>query len=259
MPGINHLLSAGAPGSGLAAGSKHIAGFASLNYRLSPHPAFPQDRETTAPSHLRVARHPDHLRDVQAALLLLHEKFGVGAAGMPYVLYGHSAGATLALQVVMGEGAIPAGDGAAASGGAAVVSAPAGIPMPVAVVGFEGVYDLRGLNDRKGGAYGTLWAGAFGPDERGWDVASPARFRGGFKERWGKAGKLVVLAYSPEDELVDMGEIDAMEKTLREDGVHILTYRDLKGGHDEVVVDGRYVARVMDQTIEELHRLEKTG
>ncbi|KAK1770513.1 alpha/beta-hydrolase [Phialemonium atrogriseum] len=232
-------------GGGTTARPSRIAGIASLDYRLSAHPSFPQDPSREPPSRLRSARHPDHVRDVHAALALLGREFGLGAGaeGTPYVLFGHSCGATLALQVLMGEWVQD--------------REPERVPLPAAVVGFQGMYDLAGLNARFGGAYGELLSGAFGPDEAVWEAVSPARFRGSFRGNWGADPGLAVLAYSPQDELIDMAEIDVMEMVLRDDGLDVLAFRDLEGGHDEVWEDGRHLGRVLLRTIEELDRLGK--
>ncbi|OIW29714.1 alpha/beta-hydrolase [Coniochaeta ligniaria NRRL 30616] len=219
-----------------------IAGFASLDYRLSPHPEFPQDAATTPPAKLRVAKHPDHLADVRCALAFLRREYGVGhgEGETPYVLYGHSCGATLAWQVVMGvECGGPVGRDA--------------VPMPAAVVGFQGMYDLVGLNRRFKGAYRDMIAGAFGDDEEVWKEVSPVHFKGKFSETWTGCEKgVAVLAYSPQDEWIDMPEIDGMEARLKEEanaGIHVQTRRDLTGGHDEVAESGRTVATVLVQSI----------
>jgi kynurenine formamidase len=221
--------------------SSRIAGFASLNYRLSPHPLFTQDTATTPPFAARVARHPDHLDDVVSGLRFLKRQLGVGGE---YVLFGHSAGAFLAYQALLG----PALRGS--PGGADVV-------LPAAVVGFEGIYDLAGLDGRMGGAYAGFIEAAFGEDRGAWRDASPATAAGSFGEWAGLQGpRLAVLAHSVDDELVDTPELGTMEERLRRDGVRdMLVFRDLKGGHFDVVEDGSF-ARVLLRTLDELARLE---
>merc|ERR1712000_728938 len=83
----NHLINSGriSPNS--------VAGFTSIDYRLSAHPDHPQDPANTPAASLRDARHPDHIRDVQSAIGFLKEEYGMGE---DYVLIGHSAGATQA-------------------------------------------------------------------------------------------------------------------------------------------------------------------
>lgn len=190
-----------------------------------------------------MARHPDHLDDVVAGLRFLQGRLGLGSGGAGYVLFGHSAGATLAYQALLGP---------------AATFAP-----PTAVVGFEGIYDLVGLDGRMGGGYAGFIEPAFGRDRAAWEEASPATAPGSFGSWAGQQGggpRLAVLAHSADDELVDMPEVDAMEKRLRGDGVRdILVFRDLKGGHFDVLNDGSF-ARVLVKTLGELRRLRaETG
>ena len=122
------------------------------------------------------------------------------------------------------------------------------------------MYDLPALNSRSGDVYRGLLKGAFGLDEDVWADVSPALFGGSFRAGWGgdRARKrIVTLAYSPQDELIDMPEIDAMERMLRRDDLCVLTYRDLEGLHDEVWQNGRHIARVLRETIDKLDKLDK--
>jgi len=188
---------------------------------------------------------------VRSALAYLGRELGIGngEGETPYVLWGHSCGATLALQVVMGIEVAGPGRGE--------------VPMPAAVVGLQGMYDLVGLNGRFSGAYGEMIAGAFGWDEEIWKRVSPARFEGRFSDTWGAHAKgrgIVMLAYSGEDEWIDMSEIDAMEERLKREadgGLHVMTRRDLTGGHDAVAEDGRAVATVLMETVTGLDNLER--
>lgn len=214
-----------------------VAGFASINYRLSPHPAFTQDAATTPPFAARAARHPDHLDDVVSGLRFLQQRLGVGS---DYVLFGHSAGATLAYQALLGQ----ASD----------------VTLPAAAVGFEGIYDLAGLDGRMGGGYAGFMEAAFGTDRAAWRDASPATAPGSFGVWAGQgAPRLAVLAHSADDELVDMPEVETMERRLKGDGVKdVLVFQDLKGGHFDVLNDGSF-ARVLVKTLEELKRLKSPG
>ncbi|KUI71177.1 Kynurenine formamidase [Cytospora mali] len=235
-PTINALLDPSSPTTHhLPSARTRVAGFASINYRLSPHPSFAQDLATTPAFAARTARHPDHLDDVLSGLRFLQARFGFGGG---YVLFGHSAGACLSYQALLGGGG---GD----------------VALPVAAVGLEGIYDLVGLDERMGGAYSSFIEAAFGTDREGWRGASPATAEGSFGGWSGGAGRLAVLAHSPDDELVDMPEVDAMERRLRGDGVsNVLVFRDLKGGHFDVLNDGSF-ARVLVETLRELERLDK--
>lgn len=186
------------------------------------------------------------------------------------MLFGHSAGACLAYQTLLGRSCLGGGPGGESKdededGFDDVV-------RPAAAVGFEGIYDLRGLDARMGGAYASFLEPAFGPDVGGaWDAASPATAAGSYGA-WcsggsygdggdgdgdGAPGRLAVLAHSPGDELVDMAECDAMEARLRADGVpEVRVFRDLEGGHFDVLNDGSF-ARVLVRTWEELERLDR--
>lgn len=151
------------------------------------------------------------------------------------MLLGHSAGATLALQLLMGSTALK---GAAA---------PTDVALPKAIVGLEGIYDLQGLVDRLGPAYGELFIGAFG-DAATWSDVSPMRFTKGFQSSW-KDGQLVVLGWGPDDELIDRPEIEGMAERLRTDKVRTVLFQDLKGTHDGMWEDGRPFADVILQTL----------
>lgn len=167
-------------------------------------------------------------------LRFLHRQLGLGS---DYVLFGHSAGATLAYQALLSP------------------PAAADVALPAAVVGFEGIYDLVGLDERMGGGYAGFIEGAFGADRAAWREASPTTAAGSFGVWAGQKGsRLAVLAHSANDELVDMPEVETMERRLRADGVRdLLVFRDLKGGHFDVLNDGSF-ARVLVKTLEELGR-----
>lgn len=181
-----------------------------------------------------------------AGLRFLQAQF---AFGSDYVLFGHSAGAFLSYQVLLGDACLGNADGHG--------DRFEDVKRPVAVVGFEGIYDLAGLNRRMAGGYAGFLEAAFGRDEAGsWDAASPATGSGSFRGWCEGGGKLAVLAQSPDDELVDMPECDTMEARLKRDSVtNLRVYRDLKGGHFEVLHDGSF-ARIIAETWAELERLD---
>ncbi|CAK7206955.1 Kynurenine formamidase [Sporothrix eucalyptigena] len=258
VPAMNLLLAADSS----YVDRSRIAGFASIGYRLSPHPEFPQDPATTPVAHLRVARHPDHTNDVHAGLNALARDGDATQAGSPadylandrYIVYGHSCGAFLAFQLWS--------------------EASENDSKPPCIIGLEGIYDLRGFVERggspeHGGGPGTGFAaaletiaeGAFGSDRKVWDKASPARHH--FSSLGGdqKKPRLALIAHSPEDELVDGGEMDSMEKALKEGeakssgGLVYVGLRDLHGRHDEVHEDGHEVARVLTEAVKRLDSL----
>ncbi|PKX94372.1 arylformamidase [Aspergillus novofumigatus IBT 16806] len=226
----------------------HIAAFASIEYRLSAHPSYPQNPDHTDPTEHRNAKHPDHIRDVQAALDLLQRKYGFGTK---YILVGHSAGATLAFQSVMG---------AFRDSAAAVVSPPA------AILGMAGIYDLRLLRDthRHISAYQEFIEGAFGSDEAVWGAASPASVNGseGVEGGW-TSGRLAVLAHSAEDGLVDAAQQQAMQAALSrwEDstpqgsGQRRVEMLSLKGDHDDAWIKGDELARAIAHTLAGLQKV----
>ncbi|KJZ80538.1 hypothetical protein HIM_00388 [Hirsutella minnesotensis 3608] len=223
-----------------------IRGFASVDYRLSPGDSFPQDPTTTPKSELRDARHPDHIEDVRDALGLLaaQKKLADG-----YILVGHSAGATLAFQLLMGEAALSPGQSPEGQ------SPKDPIPLPRAIIGIAGIYDLAGLNDRVGGSYAGFMSSAFGHDQGDWQAVSPACFPGSFKDKWpGKT--LALLAHSPEDGLVDMLETDGMCAKLEKDGVDVVAVKDLTGVHDFVWKDGNQVVRLVKLVLSRLREVE---
>ncbi|KAI1438717.1 alpha/beta-hydrolase [Xylaria sp. CBS 124048] len=225
-----------------------IAGFASIDYRLGPHPDFPQDPATTPAAEYRGARHPDHLDDVRSALAFLQRTYGFASN---YLLVGHSAGAALAFQLLATSP--PA---ATAGVGMPLPALPA---LPAAIIGFGGLYDFTGINRRFGEAYESFFSGAFGDGPSAWDRAAPIKFSGSYAETWA-AGKLVVLGSSPEDTLVDEPEAENMARRLRDcDGFvaeerdgsgvqgekRLLLLKDLRGDHNEVWRSGEHVARMV--------------
>lgn len=256
-----------------------IAGFASISYRLSSHPNHPQKQATTSPNEFRSAKHPDHIRDVEAALAFLQNTYGFGAR---YILVGHSCGATLAFQAVMGavanhreQASIGVDD--SETGSETISSSPGPLPprlsaQPIAIVGIGGIYDLRKLlhTHRDIPAYREFIEGAFGLEELVWDGVSPAQMMGsrGVEGGW-KSGRLAVLAHSKEDELVDEGQVEAMkealsgweksealipkqELTARDRRVRVL---EIGGKHDDAWIDGREVARAIEFAFEQLREM----
>ncbi|OOQ85307.1 hypothetical protein PEBR_26574 [Penicillium brasilianum] len=257
-----------------------ITGFASIEYRLSPHPKHPQDKATTPPEEYRDAKHPDHIRDVEAALAFLQNTYGFGQR---YILVGHSCGATLAFQAVMGA---VAGHREQLFNGSAhecvvetepVSSSPEPLPprlsaQPTAIVGVAGIYDLRQIVEKHRDIpeYREFVEDAFGTDELLWDAVSPAQMAGsrGVEGGW-KTGRLVVLAHSKDDELVDEGQLETMREALRawegrkaQVSKEELTSNDrrvqllpLNGKHDEAWVTGEELARAVKFAFEELRKM----
>ncbi|KAI3325039.1 alpha/beta-hydrolase [Xylariaceae sp. AK1471] len=269
VPSIDHILSTspttnddgGSSESGTGGG---IAGFASIDYRLSPHPEFPQDIATTPADQYRGARHPDHLDDVRSALVFLQQRYGFGSN---YVLVGHSAGGALAFQLLATSLSSPSASTTSTTG--RKVEHPA---LPAAIVAFEGLYDFTGVNARYSGAYAPFFRGAFGDDPEEWDNAAPVKFAGSYAEKW-PGRNLVLLGWSPDDTLVDEPEADNLARRLRDtDGFmdegqgddgrkggeggrgekRLLLLKDLTGDHDEIWQSGRHVARMVRIALQKL-------
>ncbi|KAE8364460.1 Alpha/Beta hydrolase protein [Aspergillus caelatus] len=217
----------------------HITAFASISYRLSPHPSHPQDQSSISPREYRSAKHPDHINDVQAAIAFLQRKYGFEER---YILVGHSCGATLAFQSVMGRFKAGISHG------------------PLAVVGLAGIYGLRLFRDthKEISAYQEIVEGAFGDDEAAWDAVSPAVAKGadGVEGGWTE-GRWAILAYSPEDSLVDASQREAMDDTLKgwwalqsEDKLRCAALMPLGGEHDECWEKGEGLAEAIGYAIE---------
>lgn len=222
-----------------------IKGLASISYRLSAHPNFPQDRTSTPVNEFRDAKHPDHVSDVAAAVSFLQQKYRFGER---YILVGHSCGATMAFQCVMpgvAKGLVAAG-------------------QPTAILGVAGIYDLSLLRDKHShiSAYQDFIEGAFGNDETGvWDVVSPARVKGedGVETGW-ESGRLAVLARSVDDELVDSSQVEAVGETLagwekagsRGKNERKVIVLPLHGAHDDAWKKGEELARAITVTLREL-------
>jgi kynurenine formamidase len=223
-----------------------IAGYASLNYRLSPHADFPQDRGRTASYEMRDARHPDHINDVLCALRDLQRRHGFGGR---YLLLGHGVGATMALQVAMGrnwgrQGPVPVGENEEDA-----------IKPPIAIIGIDGIYDMPLLRNRniERHRYQTMIEGALGSDEALWKTASPAGWAR-YKTSWREA-RLLMLVHSREDELVDWSQVEAMERCWsagqegdEKQGVE-MTIREIRGRHAEIWQKGHGMAGCIAEAI----------
>jgi kynurenine formamidase len=204
-----------------------IAGFASINHRLSPYP----DHRTNPSSPCdpsRNAKHPDHLADISKAITFLEREYGISKG---FLLVGHSAGATLAFQIQEEFENFK-------------------IPIPLGVLGVEGIYDIPVLVKTYESipAYKEFVENAFGPDEVVWENASPAHSK--MPAAWDKAGA-IIIAHSDEDELLDRRQADAMMKRLqqspsRRDKTH---YFPATGQHDEIWKDGHELARLIENAL----------
>lgn len=226
VPTIKHLLSSDGP-------KEAIRGFASIDYRLSP------SSPDAANSENRDVQHPDHIIDVRTALRLLNAKYNIDDK---YILIGHSAGATLTFQLLMGETALRCRVDESA-------------PKPAAAVGLSGIYDMVNLNKRFGDNYAGFLGAAFGDDRQLWVEASPAQYRGNYSKSM-SAGRPFMLATSPEDSLIDVPEMDSMIRKLEADGLEPEVVRNLHGDHDDIWSGGSQIAALVFRVLPQLPRLK---
>lgn len=158
-----------------------------------------------------------------------------------------------------------------------VTSSPEPLPprlsaQPTAIVGVAGIYDLRQIVEthRDIPEYHKFVEGAFGTDELLWDAVSPAQMVGsrGVEGGW-KTGRLVVLAHSKDDGLVDLGQLETMRGALRawegrkaKVSKQELTSNDrrvevlpISGEHDEAWIKGEELARAVKFAFAELQKM----
>jgi kynurenine formamidase len=203
-----------------------IAGYASINYRLSQHSEFPQDKSKTSDLEMREAKHPNHINDVLTALKDLQQRHKFGER---YLLLGHGCGATMAMQVAMSRNWTRSGP----------VMKNSDIQPPIAILGIDAIYDIPLSRNRNIGLqkYQPLIEGAFGNDEQVWAAASPATWTK-YAETW-KEGRSIMLVHSREDEMIDWSQVEAMEKCWSENqewGSNKIEMKiqEIKGRHAEI-------------------------
>ena len=244
-----------------------VVGYASINYRLTAHPDHPQDDKTDQgimndTYGLRNATHPDHLHDVRAALCFLQSYYGIGNR---YVLVGHSCGATLAFQAI-------------SKLDCQTEMMPQTIPRPIAIVGVAGIYSLRLLRDTHAQSqfahvYQRFITDAFGTsDENKWDALSPVNILAngvvdptstGTGSNSRRRPRLIVLAHSTGDELVDIPQVDVMKSAIttsgwmeRERG-ELMVLDDLQDTHDDIWRRGVELAGVISRTVDRVKAIQK--
>lgn len=221
-----------------------IAGYASINYRLSPYPSHPTNPSNPS-DPARNVRHPDHINDVLTAILFLQERYNFNDR---YILVGHSCGATLASQVAMKR--------YWGSQYESTLALELNVEPPIAIVGLAGIYDLSMFVSlhKDQPVYEEIVQNAFGSAD--WHTVSPMHAE--FDESW-PDGKLVVIAHSDGDALVERAEAEAMMKALHvqgwdASGQRTVNWLDLKGDHDEIWQSGE-AARVIESAIQTLQEV----
>lgn len=222
--------------------SASIAGYASINYRLSPYPSHPSDPSNPS-DPARNAKHPDHINDVLDAILYLQETYMFEER---YILIGHSVGATLAFQVAMKR--------YWGSQYESTYALELNVVPPTAIVGVEGIYDIHALvrAHAKQSIYRDFVANALGDNESVWTAVSPTA--GNYDESW-PDGKLVVLIHSWEDELVEREQAVLQMNALRSQGwaeaskTKRVDLIEIRGKHDEVWQSPRQMARAIEMAV----------
>lgn len=171
-----------------------ITGYASLNYRLAPHPGHPQSPTTPAYTH-NVAHWPDQPNDIISALKHIHSHY---PASRRYILSGHSVGATLSLI-------------------ATLRARDSGLTPPAHVVGICGIYDFPLIHKMNDG-YEGMTRGSM--DQKQFGEASPALYKlGDYVEKWNGEAHTVMLAASKEDKLVNWEQMEGMAEVFdKQDG-----------------------------------------
>ncbi|OAL50824.1 hypothetical protein IQ07DRAFT_680167 [Pyrenochaeta sp. DS3sAY3a] len=254
----------------------HIAGIASLNYRLSAYETHPTDPSRPDDAE-RNASHPQHVRDCVRALRYLRKRYGVKR----WIGVGHSCGATLLAQMVAGIGLEVGAPDSEEAGKSEEGEGDAGkentrltpAEGPTSLVLLAGIYSIPLLLSTHSpptcpppisAIYTSFIAHAFGPNTAAYLPASP--ISGTYTPSAWPSGRLVVLCHSYGDELVERAQRDVMVVALDragwgvvveegdgEDevgvGGRVVNVRDVKGGHDEVWEEGGQIARLLADVV----------
>lgn len=236
--------------------SPYIAGYASVNYRLSPHKdKAPQDQAKTSVYELRNAKWPDHMHDVLAAIAHLQAKYTFGDK---YLLVGHSVGATMAVLSALAAHAAPFSRTPG-------VEQLAKIEPPTAVLGVSGIYDFTLLHESFPDYIG-LTRNAI-PDETDDTLASPARYTAKeFSESWTAATgerdrkrRALIIAHSRDDGLVDWRQVDAMHAVFGEGKQTTpdisVKFVEIRGAHADIFEKGTELARAIAEAVSVMRTL----
>jgi len=206
-----------------------IAGFASINYRLSPNPSHPKcPSSPDDPS--RNVHYPAHLLDVAHALLYLEEKYLISSR---YLLAGHSAGATMSFELHNWY------------------LQDISLPRPTCVVGVAGIYHFEAFLEAHSDipSYKAFMENAF-PNRSLWERASPYKNRLPGLSTWEHA-RVVIISHSNEDELVEKAQASFMLERIQripssESKVHFIP---ATGTHDEIWESGQILADLIIKSV----------
>ncbi|KAJ9615715.1 Kynurenine formamidase [Cladophialophora chaetospira] len=227
----------------------YIGGYASINYRLSPHPdKAPQDPQKTPTYELRNAKWPDHILDTLTAIAHLQKKYGFGER---YVLVGHSVGATMAFLSTLAPQKAP-------FSGLKGIEMPK-IELPMVILGVSGIYDFPLLHESFP-EYIAMTRNAI-HNEADDALASPARYAvKDYVDIWTAGGtrrRALVIAHSRDDGWVDWKQVDAMKNVFAgETGVDVSVI-EMKGQHNAIWEKGTELARVIVQAVGVMRGLEQ--
>lgn len=205
-----------------------IAGYASLNYRLSLHPAYPQDPASTPPYTLRNARWPDQPKDILSALSHLQRTY---PASKDYILLGHSVGATLAFLATL-----------------SVKSH--GITPPKAVVGVSGIYDFPAIH-QSNPDYEPMTRN--GMEEKFYREASPALYDAqDYLDKWDVEAdqqRVLLIAHSKDDELVNWEQPEEMVSIFGQSKGFKKELLELYGAHNSIWEKGGELVRTIEKAV----------
>lgn len=232
----------------------YVAGYASINYRLSPCPAkSPQDPCNTPTYELRNATWPDQIHDVLAAISHLQLKHGFGQR---YLLVGHSVGATMALLSTLASGKT-----FTSSPDTTLVPK---VEPPMAVLSVSGIYDFELLH-QSFPDYNEVTENAI-RDPKDVTLASPTSYsRAEYGETWAQKStqkRVLILAHSRDDGMVDWKQVEAIEavfasgpKTAVQNNFAVQVV-EMKGQHNDIWGHGTELARVIRIGLGALRRLD---
>lgn len=233
LPALSQLVSSSVAGDA-------VAGYASVNYRLSKNERFPQDPNTTPKYELRDATWPEPLQDVRAAIVQLQRRYSF----IKYLLVGHSVGATMALLLST------LGNNSQTGGSHEIVP-------PTAFLGVCGIYDFDALH-RSFPSYVELTRNAI-PNAQDQQTASPARHAA---SEFGV--KAVVLAHSRDDGLVDWKQVEIMRdvfaETANDDKSAAVSVRvvEIHGKHNKIWEEGTELARAIREALLDMRKVDET-
>lgn len=203
--------------------------------------------------------HPDHINDVLDALSHLQTTYRFSSN---YILVGHSAGATLTMQVAMSRAWSDTGPSNVQRSSPAV--------PPIAIVGVCGIYDLPELLvSHTHPVYRTFVTSAFGQRVRDgvdvWKKASPTS--GTFDTAAWPSGRYVLLAHGTEDELIGWRQVELMQETLLAQGwtepgqsersQRTVEVMPLSGAHDDVWQKGHELARAIETCLQRVFSIAR--